>query len=53
MEEEEEDRENDVAELLEKLSDVTEKFDAQNDVYLKFEGESQKMKEVNIVMSVT
>ena len=43
-EEEDEDRENDVEELLEKLKDVTELFDCKNEVYLEMEKKSEAMK---------
>ncbi|XP_019854198.1 PREDICTED: phosphatidylinositol 3-kinase regulatory subunit gamma-like [Amphimedon queenslandica] len=43
-EEEDEDRENDVEELLEKLKDVTELFDTKNEVYLEMEKRSELMK---------
>ena len=45
-EEEDEDRENDVEELLEKLKDATELFDAKNETYLELEKKSESMKTV-------
>jgi phosphoinositide-3-kinase regulatory subunit len=44
VEEEEEDRENDVEELLDKLNEVSEEFDSHNESYLALEAKSDQMK---------
>ena len=46
VDDEEGEDDNDVEELLERLKDATELFDAKNDVYLSFQKKSEEMKKV-------
>ena len=46
VDDEEGEDDNDVEELLDKLKDATELFEAKNDVYLQFQKKSEEMKKV-------